>query len=70
MFLFLPADNYLLQIQPYDIFLSKSGMDLTAPSKTMLGNVVAPVIPTKTDAIDNGTSMAVPDAALMEISVV
>ena len=68
MFLFLLENNYLLQIQPYDICLSKSGMDLTAPSKTMLGNVVAPVIPTKTEAIDNGTNVAVPDTALMEIS--
>ena len=54
--------------QPYDICLSKPRMDLTAPSKTMLGNVVAPVTPTKTEAIDTGTSMAVPGTALMDIS--
>ena len=71
LFHLLAADNYLLQIQPYNFTSSKPKTDSTSastPSKTEAGKAVTPTAPsTKTEASDTGAGVLAPGTGQKEV---
>ena len=69
---FLTADNYLLQIQPYNFTSSKPKTDFTyesKPRKPKPGTAVSPAVPsTRTEANNTETEVLNPSKSQKEVS--